>query len=110
MKKIDISRENRDLMYHKDKSMWFEKINDNEYTIKSDLDYLLKYSCINYDSVTENDEYDFKSTDQFGITHYGKIISFDPSGGPYIAVENYCIEGKPVKRIYNKDKQYIFVV
>lgn len=111
MKKIDISGQNRDLFYHPTKHIWFESVNDNTFTIHSDLDYLLEYACINYDSLPNDaEEYDFESIDQHGVSHKGKIHSFDPSGGPYMCVDTYMIGDRTLKRIYQKDKTYYFEV
>lgn len=108
-KKIDITKENRDLFYNRGKKLWFEQVSENLYTINTDLDYLLEHVRISYDELPENaTEYDSMFTDQHGRTHKCKNHSFDPPGGPYIAVDNYKIDGNLVKRIYNKDNQILF--
>lgn len=111
MKKIDISNQNRDLFYHPTKHIWFESVNDNTYTIHTDLDYLLEYACMNYDPLPlDAEDFDFESTDQYGNKHKGRIHSFDPSGGPYMAVGDYTINGKVVNRIYQNNKNTYFEV
>ena len=111
MEKIDNSTQNRDLRYHPNKHLWFEPVNDNTYTIHTDLDYLLEYACINYDPLPENDEeYDFVSVDQNGVSHKGHIQSYDPSGGPYMSIDTYMIGDRKLKRIYQKDKKTYFEV
>lgn len=110
MQKINITNQNRDLIYNHNKHLWFEKESDNLYTIHTDLDYLLEFSCINYDELPEDaDEYDFISTDQYGKQHKGRIVSFDPSGGPYISLNNYIIGNRPVVRIYQENGNTYFV-
>ena len=34
----------------------------------------------------------------------------DPSGGPFIQVNNYCINDKPVKYIYEKDGEIVIEI
>lgn len=110
MEKINITNQNRDLRYNRGKHLWFEPVEskENTYTLHSDLDYLLEYACINYDEVKFITDADFVSIDQFGNSHMGKIHSYDPSGGPYMSVGNYTINGKVLKRIYQTNKQYYF--
>lgn len=110
MKKIYITNENRDLIYHKTKNLWFEEVSDNIYTIHSDLDYILEYCRIIFDSKSDSDESDFEFTDVNGVKHNGNILAFDPAGGPYIGVGSYKINGKTLKRIFVKDNTYFFMV
>lgn len=97
---INITNQNRE-----NQNIWFEKESDNLYTIHTTSKYALKYASINYDPVPDDAEiYDFCTEN--GIK--GIIQSFDPSGGPYIAVGNYEIEGKKVVRIIDKTNQIYF--
>lgn len=107
MIKIDITEENRDLYYHKNKHLWFEKESDNLYTIHTDLDYILEHCGINFTN-DDNDYCDMTFTDINGIVHKCHIISFDPVGGPYICINHYKINGEVVKKIFFKDSKYYF--
>lgn len=110
-KKIYITRENRYLSNTKDKSLWFEQVSDNLYTIYSDESVILDYCGIGFDDLPDDaEEFDQEYTDQNGVNHKSKIYSFDPSGGPFISINNYKIEGKEVKRIFYKDNVIYFEV
>lgn len=92
---ISIKNQNRE-----NQNIWFEKESDNLYTIHTTSNYALEYSSINYDEVPDDAEiFDFCWSDgRKGIIH-----SFDPSGGPYISVGHYTIEGNTVSRIFSKN-------
>lgn len=99
-KKINITHQNRE-----GQNIWFEKVGENLYTIDSTSDYALQYSTINYDALPNDaEEYDFC----WECGTKGNIHSFDPSGGPFISVGNYEIEGKKVSRIFYENKQIHF--
>jgi hypothetical protein len=99
MKKIYITNENRE-----GQRIWFNKVDDRTYTIDSDSDYALEYACMNYTSVPSDAMiYDFEMNGKKGI-----YTSFDPSGGPYIGVGQYKIEGKTVVRIYDNNGTLTF--
>jgi hypothetical protein len=99
MKKIYITNENRE-----GQRIWFNKVDDRTYTIDSDSDYALEYACMNYKSVPSDAMiYDFEMNGKKGI-----YTSFDPSGGPYIGVGQYKIEGKTVVRIYDNNGTLTF--
>lgn len=95
---INITSQNRE-----NQNIWFEKEEDNLYTIHTTSKYALEYACINYEPVPDDAEiYDACWNGKKGLIH-----SFDPSGGPYISIGNYEIEGKKLSRIfYENDKLY----
>lgn len=98
--KINITNQNRE-----NQNIWFEKESDNLYTIHTTSNYALKYAGINYINVpTDAEIYDFC----WENGKKGLISSFDPSGGPYISVGNYEIEGKKVVRIFYTDNTLYF--
>lgn len=98
--KINITHSNRERQ-----NIWFQKEDDNLYTIHTTSSYALEYSSINFTSVPNDAEiYDIC----FNDGTKGLIVSFDPAGGPYIQVGGYEIEGKKVSRIYNKDNKTYF--
>jgi hypothetical protein len=70
----------------------FEKINDNTYTIKGDLDYWRYGGKEGADGIDEND-----------------LGFVDPSGGPFIA-PGYMIEGRKIKRISSVEGELYFEV
>jgi hypothetical protein len=70
----------------------FEKINDNTYTIKGDLNYWRYGGKDGADGVDSND-----------------LGFVDPSGGPFIA-PGYVIEGREVKRISSVEGELYFEV
>ena len=108
---VDISNDNRDLVYHPNKHLWFEPIDNNKYVINTDLEYILEYVTINYDTLSEDStDYDAIFTNNDGKKIKAKIYSYDPSGGPFISVGNYKIDGKTVKRIYQSDNKTFFEV
>lgn len=95
--------ENKIKVYNRDnQNIWFERVNANTYIIKSDSEYALKYASINFDTVDNENASDFYFDTEDGRT-YGQIHSFDPSGGPYISVGTYDINGQTVTRIYEKE-------
>jgi hypothetical protein len=101
MNKINITNQNREKQ-----NIWFEEVKPNIYTINTTSDYALKYASINYDVLSnESMDYDFYSN---GIK--GRIISFDPAGGPYISIGNYQIDNKTLERIYEFEGQTYFKV
>lgn len=109
--KIDITKQNRDFLYLKGQSLWFEQESDNLYTIHSTEDYILEYCTVNYDELPSDAiVFDNKYTDHNGIAHTCKIHSFDPSGGPYMQIGEYKINGKTLKRIFYKDNKVYFEV
>jgi len=98
--RISITNQNRERQ-----NIWFEKEADNLYTIHTTSNYALEYAGINYTDVpTDAEIYDFC----WENGKKGLISSFDPSGGPYISVGNYEIEGKKVVRIFYKDNNIHF--
>jgi hypothetical protein len=70
----------------------FEKINDNTYTIKGDLNYWRYGGKEGEDGIDEND-----------------LGFVDPSGGPFIA-PGYIIEGRRIKRISSVNGELYFEV
>lgn len=98
--RISITNQNRERQ-----NIWFEKEDDNLYTIHTTSNYALEYASINYTDVpTDAEIYDFC----WENGKKGLISSFDPSGGPYISVGDYEIEGKKVVRIFYKDNYIHF--
>lgn len=99
-RKINITNQNRE-----GQNIWFEEVDKNIYSIHTTSDYALEYSSINYENIDDDaNEYDVCwDNGQKGIIH-----SFDPSGGPYISVGNYKIDGHVVERIYYNDNQLYF--
>lgn len=99
MKRLYITNENRE-----GQRIWFNKVADRTYTIHSDSNYALKYACLNYEPVSSDAMiYDFDINGKKGI-----YTSFDPSGGPYIGVGHYKIDGKTVIRIYDNNGTLTF--
>lgn len=101
---IIVSERNRD-----GAKIWFERIEDNNFIIKSDKDWVLEYMRYIYTDVP-NDAiiFDFEYNNKKGI--YNAI---DPSGGPYISVgdEFETVNGKyKLSRIFNKNNDTIFVL
>ena len=87
------------------KNIWFEKLDNCFYTIHANKSYLLEYACINYKELPADSEiYDICWNDN----KKASIHSFDPAGGPYIAVGYYEIEGNKVSRIFFRDGQVYF--
>jgi hypothetical protein len=70
----------------------FEKVNDNTYTIKGDLNYWRFGGKEGQESIDDND-----------------LGFVDPSGGPFISI-GYMIEGRPVKRISSVNGEIFFEV
>jgi hypothetical protein len=70
----------------------FEKVNDNTYTIKGDLNYWRFGGQEGQEGIDEND-----------------LGFVDPSGGPFISI-GYMIEGRPVKRISCVEGEIFFEV
>ena len=100
-RKINITNQNRERQ-----NIWFEEEDKNVYTIHTTSNYALKYASINYDNIDDNsEEYDVC----WDNGHKGIIHSFDPSGGPYIGVGNYKIDGKTVVRIYYNNDTLNFI-
>ena len=96
--KIIITNNNRD-----GAKLWFENECDDLYTIHTNKDYVLEYCCINYETLNDDaEEYDFTPNDK-----KGKIMSFDPSGGPYISI-GFEVDNKKVTRIFFKDNKTLF--
>jgi hypothetical protein len=95
---INITNQNRE-----NQNIWFEKESDNLYTIHTTSKYTLDHACINYEPIPDDAEiYDACWNGKKGLIH-----SFDPSGGPYMSVGHYEIEGKKLSRIfYDNDKLY----
>lgn len=101
---INIQFQNRE-----HQNLWFEELTENTWELKTDSNYAMKYASVNYEPVNSDTEADFVMTDQYGVERMGKIISFDPSGGPYMSVGNYKIDDKKVVRIHEtEDKKIIF--
>lgn len=91
MKRIYITTENRE-----GQRIWFNKISENTYTIDTDSNYALNYARFLYQDVPDDAcIYDFEHNGKKGI-----YTAFDPSGGPFMDVGNYKIEGKTLVRIY----------
>lgn len=70
----------------------FEKVNDNTYTIKGDLNYWRFGGKEGQSGIDEND-----------------LGFVDPSGGPFISI-GYMIEGRSVKRISSNNNDIFFEV
>jgi hypothetical protein len=70
----------------------FEKVSDNTYTIKGDLNYWRFGGKEGQEGIDDND-----------------LGFVDPSGGPFISI-GYMIEGRPVKRISSVDGEIFFEV
>jgi hypothetical protein len=70
----------------------FEKVNDNTYTIKGDLNYWRFGGKEGQEGIDDND-----------------LGFVDPSGGPFISI-GYMIEGRPVKRISSVNGEIFFEV
>lgn len=87
------------------KNIWFKKLANCLYTIHANKSYILEYACINYKEIpTDSEIYDIRWNDN----KKALIYSFDPAGGPYIAVGYYTIEGNKVSRIFFRDGQVYF--
>lgn len=72
---VDISNDNRDLYYHPNKYLWFEPIANNKYVINTDLEYILEYVTINYDTVSEDStDYDAIFTNNDGKKNKSKNL------------------------------------
>lgn len=85
--------------------VWLEHVKDNIYTIKATKEYILEYASENYDALPlDAENYDMKFTDQYGEVHKGNIVSFDPSGGPYISIGS-IYEGYIIKRIFHIENE-----
>ena len=98
-KKFDISNQNRD-----GQKIWFEMVEPNLYTIHTTSNYALEYARFIYDDVPSDALiFDFEHKGKKGIYQ-----AFDPSGGPYIGVGNYEINGETVVRIFHKDNKIYF--
>lgn len=98
----------RKYIYNRDgASLWFEKVDKNEYILNVDEKhkYVLEYACMDYESVPDDSMiYDCYINGKKGIYY-----SFDPSGGPYICLGYDTGFGK-VKRIYESHGQIRFVI
>lgn len=70
----------------------FEKVSDNTYTIKGDLNYWRFGGKEGQEGIDDND-----------------LGFVDPSGGPFISI-GYMIEGRPVKRISSVNGEIFFEV
>jgi hypothetical protein len=70
----------------------FEKVSDNTYTIKGDLNYWRFGGKEGQSGIDEND-----------------LGFVDPSGGPFISI-GYMIEGRSVKRISSNNNDIFFEV
>lgn len=94
MKRIYITKENRE-----GQRIWFNKISENTYTIDTDSNYALNYARFLYEEVADDAGiFDFEDNGKKGI-----YTAFDPSGGPFMDVGNYKIEGKTLVRIYHNN-------
>ena len=99
MKRIYITNQNRE-----GQRIWFNKIDEHTYTIETDSTYALEYARCMYEAVPDDAcIYDFEHKG-----HKGIYTAFDPSGGPFIGVGDYEIEGNKVIRIYENEGQIIF--
>lgn len=78
--------------------LWLERVEGNNYVLKSSIDWVLEYMRFIYtevpdDAIIFDDEYNGKKC------IYNAI---DPSGGPYISI-GYEIENYKVVRFFTKD-------
>lgn len=95
MEKIIAVKRNRD-----GATIWFEHLEGDIYTIKASKQYVLEYACVNYEPLPDDAEdfdEEFKKPD--GTIQKAHLISFDPSGGPYITMGE-VYEGYEVQRIF----------
>ena len=91
MERIYITKENRE-----GQCIWFNKIDEGTYTIDTDSNYALKYARFLFQDVPDDAcVFDFEHNGKKGI-----YTTFDPSGGPFMDVGFYKIEGKTLERIY----------
>ena len=98
-RKIDITNQNRE-----GQKIWFEMVEPNLYTIHTTSSYALEYARFIYEDVPSDSMlFDFEHNGKKGIYQ-----AFDPSGGPYIGVGNYKINGETVVRIFYKDNKLLF--
>lgn len=73
--------------------IWLEPIEENVYAIRENGD-MLKYMRFGYDKMPNGEM---------------KIMFIDPSGGPFISVDNFSINDKVVKEIRKNDDEFYLV-
>lgn len=84
MKKIDITLQNREMQ-----KMWFEEVEKDLYKIDTTSKYALNYSRLIMDEKHN-------------------VVAFDPSGGPFMRIGSYTIDGKILREIIRGEKGLLF--
>ena len=98
---IKITDKNRD-----GAKLWFEQIDNNIYTIKTDKNFVLEYCRFVYENIPEDSiEYDHI----YGENKV-KYKSFDPAGGPFISVGDIISNKYEIKRIFVENKMTKFFI
>lgn len=92
MDKIDITNQNRERQ-----TIWFEREDEDIYSIHSTSEYALQYAGISYDEVNLDN-----GVQEDDVINGKPVVihSFDPSGGPFMAVGSYKINDKILIRIF----------
>lgn len=84
MKNIDITLQNREMQ-----KMWFEEVEKDLYKIDTTSKYALNYARLIMDEKHN-------------------IVAFDPSGGPFMRVGSYTINGKILREIIRGENGILF--
>lgn len=87
--------------------VWLEEVepNTNKYKLCCDAEWALNYACVNFEYIPEDStEYDAIYSDK-----KCKIISVDPSGGPYLSVDSK-IDNKVIKNIQDTMDGFILTI
>ena len=85
--------------------LWLERVEGNNYVLKSSIDWVLEYMRFIYTEVP-NDAMIFDDEFNGKKCIYNAI---DPSGGPYISL-GYEIENYKVVRFFKKDDNFYIVL